>query len=72
MKKLSVLLLLAAGVLSHMAVGMTAYSWASMECAIAHGGASAPASTALLLLIPYGLGAALLTALGLWCRKKSR
>ena len=33
MKKLSVLLLLATGVLSHMAVGMTAYSWASMECA---------------------------------------
>ena len=34
----------------------TAYNYAAMECAIAHQGASAPASVALLSAVPFAAG----------------
>lgn len=56
--------------LSDVMCARTAYEYCALEWCGRYGGCSAPASTALLLLIPYGVGIALCVFL-CWsfCRK---
>lgn len=47
-----------------------AYNYASMECSIAHQGASAPASVAYFTAVPYIIVIAVLLAIGRVLREK--
>lgn len=53
MKKAAYIIFAAALIFSHFTVGITCYSYAHMLCAIAHGGASAPAYIVFVEQIPY-------------------
>lgn len=70
MKKLSNLMFALALVLSHTMCAVVAYAYREMLCSIAHGLCSAPAGVAFVYLIPFGIGIALCTGLGLYFRKK--
>ena len=71
MKKTSKILLAAALVISHAMVGVVAFNWASMRCAILHFGTSAPEWVAFLLAVPFAVAiAACLVAVAIIERKK--
>lgn len=56
MKKASYLFIAVAIVLSDIMCAVAAYSYRDMLCGIEHSGFSAPASTAFLYAIPFGIG----------------
>ena len=56
MKKVRILLLILAVLLSDAMCAVTAYSYRDMLCGIAHSGSSAPASVAFLSALPYAVG----------------
>ncbi len=56
MKKLSILFLILALILSHAMCIVVASNYTSMLCGIEHSGFSAPASTAFLYAIPFVIG----------------
>lgn len=73
MKKTAYIIFVAALIFSHFTVGITCYSYAHMMCAIAHGGASAPAYIVFYLtLIPFGMLSLILAIIGIILYKKSR
>lgn len=72
MKKLCVIFSAAAIVLSDVMCAVTAYSYRSMLCAAAHGGASAPASVALLGAIPFAVGLLLCATAAWWFHRKAK
>lgn len=47
-----------------------AYNYASMECSIAHQGASAPASVAYFIAVPYIIAIAILLVIGRALKEK--
>lgn len=72
MKKSAYIIFAAALILSHFTVGITCYSYAHMLCAIAHGGASAPAYIAFYVtLIPFGAVSLILAIIGITLYKKA-
>ena len=72
MKKAFWILILTALVLSHVACAVVAYHYCAMLCDIAHNGASAPASVAFLLLIPFLLAIFALLIAARICYKNSK
>lgn len=72
MKKPSFLFAVAAILLSDVMCAVVAYSYREMLCAIAHGGASAPASIALLGAIPFAVGIAICAAAAVHLRRHGR
>lgn len=73
MKKAAYIIFAAALIFSHFTVGITCYSYAHMLCAIAHGGASAPAYIVFYLtLVPFGMLSLILAIIGIILYKKSR
>lgn len=72
MKKMSSLFFALAILLSDLMCAVVAFDYRAMLCAIEHGCASAPASTAFLLAIPFGIGIALCLLAGCALRKKAR
>lgn len=73
MKKAAYIIFAAALILSHFTVGITGYSYAEMLCAIAHGGASAPAYIVFYVtLIPFGAVSLILAVIGIMLYRKSR
>ena len=58
-------------ILSHVMCTEVAFHYASMLCAIEHKGFSAPADTAFLLAIPYGMGIIICIILALVFHKKA-
>lgn len=73
MKKAAYIIFAAALILSHFTVGITCYSYAEMLCAIAHGGASAPAYIVFYVtLIPFGAVSLILAIIGIMLYRKSR
>ena len=63
MKKLSVVFMILAVLLSDLMCASVAYCYRDMLCGIAHSGFSAPAGIAFLLLIPFAIGIAICIAL---------
>ena len=59
-------------ILSHGMCADTAFNYASLLCAIEHKGFSAPANTAFIFAIPYGVGIVICVILVLIFHKKSR
>lgn len=72
MKKPSHLLAAAAVLLSDVMCAVTAYNYRDMLCAIAHGGASAPASVALLGAIPFVIGIVICVAAAVQLHRRGR
>lgn len=72
MKKPSHLFAAAAILLSNVMCAVTAYRYRDMLCSIAHGGASAPASVALLTAVPFAVGIVLLVAAALHFHRRGR
>ena len=72
MKKAFLILVSIAFFLSLAACAIVAYQYALMLCNVAHNGASAPASVAFLLLIPFLLAVFALLIAAHICYQKSR
>ena len=72
MKKLQYLFIILALVLSHIMCIVTAYNYSAMLCAIEHAGASAPADTALLWVIPFAASIILCGILAFIFRRKAK
>lgn len=72
MKKLSYLFIGLAILLSDLMCACVAYSYCNMLWSIRCAGASAPASTAFLLAIPFAVGIAICAVLGWVCRKRGQ
>ena len=70
MKKLSILFMALAVVLSDIMCFVVAYNYRSMLCGIEHAGFSAPASIAFLYAIPFVVGVIVCIALAVRFRKK--
>ena len=70
MKKLSYLFTALAIVLSDIMCFVVAYTYRDMLCGIKHAGYSAPASTAFLYAIPFGVGIIVCVILAVRFRKK--
>ena len=70
MKKLSILFMVLAVVLSDIMCFVVAYNYRSMLCGIEHAGFSAPASIAFLYAIPFVVGIIVCIALAVRFRKK--
>lgn len=71
MKKVSDLFFILAIILGHVACAVVAYEFCDMECGIRYGGYSAPAWTAFLTAIPYGVGIASCLIVAVVLRKKA-
>ncbi len=72
MKKLSVIFIGLAILLSDLMCACVAYHYCNMLWSIRCAGASAPAGTAFLLAIPFAVGIAVCIVLAWVCRKKGR
>lgn len=72
LRKLSVLFLVLTLLLSHVMCAVVAYDYASLFWCGKYGLCSAPASTAFLMMIPYGIGSIICAALAWLFRKKAR
>lgn len=59
-------------ILSHLMCTEVAFNYASMLCTIEHKGFSAPANTAFIFAIPYGIGIIICVTLALVFNKKAR
>ena len=70
MKKLSILFVILAIVLSDIMCFVVAYNYRSMLCGIEHAGFSAPASIAFLYAIPFMVGIMVCTILAIRFYKK--
>lgn len=70
MKKLSITFNVLALILSHVMCAVTAYNYASLLWCGKYGGCSAPASTAFLLAIPFGVGIIVCGALAIIFKHK--
>ena len=71
MKKLSVCFWVLAALLSDIMCAVVAWNYCSMLWGIKYAGYSAPASTALLLAIPFVIGIAICISLALLFKKRS-
>lgn len=71
MKKLYIVFLVAAILLSDIMCAVVAYSYRDMLCAIAHSCASAPASVAFFCAVPFALGIAICLAAAYILHKKA-
>lgn len=71
MKKLSITFSLLALLLSHVMCAVVAYNYASMLVCGKQGSCSAPASTAFLLAIPFGVGIIVCVALAIIFKHKA-
>lgn len=73
MKRLSYVFFVLAVILSYWTVGATCFSYASMQCAIAHQGASAPANVVFyVVLFPYGSAVLIFAGLGVLFYRKGK
>lgn len=72
MKKLSIFFSVLALVLSHVMCIVVAYDYASLYWCGRYGLCSAPAGTAFLMLIPYGIGIIICAVLARIFYKKAR
>lgn len=72
MKKASCLFIAVAIVLSDIMCAVVAYSYRDMLCGIEHSGFSAPASTAFLSAIPFGIGIIICVIAAYIFRNKSK
>ena len=72
MKRLSVVFALLAVLLSDIMCAVVAYSYCNLKWCGQYALCSAPASTAFLLAIPYGIGIAVCVILAVIFRKKQR
>ena len=70
MKKLSNLFIAFAIVLSDVMCFVVAYYYRGMICCIEHAGCSAPAETAFLYIVPFGIGIIICMILATKFRKK--
>lgn len=70
MKRLPLIFVSLALVLSHLMCVVVASNYTSMLCAIEHQGFSAPASTAFIYAVPFIIGIAICIALALFFKKK--
>lgn len=71
MKTLSEIFLILAVILSDVMCALVAYNYCDMVWGIRYAGYSAPASTAFILAIPYGIGIAVCVILALYFKKKN-
>lgn len=62
-RKLSIAFGSIAILLTNVMCAVTSYNYRGMQCAVSHGGASAPAEVALLLAVPYAIGIAICASL---------
>jgi hypothetical protein len=72
MKRIAYVFALLALLLALIACSVVSYCYRDMQCAAAHGGASAPASIAFFWLIPFGGAIAICAVVAYVCYKKSR
>lgn len=72
MKKLAVLFAILGVLLSDIMCAVVSYHYRDMLCGIAHAGFSAPADTALLLAIPYGIGIVVCAVLSIVFARNAR
>lgn len=60
-------------ILSYIGVGLTCYTYAGMQCAIEHSGASAPASVVFLVVtLPLAIAVLIFGVTGLLLYKKEK
>ena len=71
MKTLSTIFWILAVILSDVMCAVVAYNYCDMVWGIRYAGYSAPASTAFILAIPYGIGIAVCVMLAALFKKKS-
>ena len=71
-KRLGILFFVLTLLLSHVMCAVVAYNYASLLWCGKYGLCSAPASTAFLLMIPYGIGIIICAALAWLFHKKAR
>ncbi len=71
MKTLSAIFWILAVILSDVMCAVVAYNYCDMVWGIRYAGYSAPASTAFILAIPYGIGIAVCVILALYFKKKN-
>ena len=71
MKTLSAIFWVLAVILSDVMCAVVAYNYCDMAWGIRYAGYSAPASTAFILAIPYGIGIAVCAILALLFKKKN-
>ena len=74
MKVFSIMFAFIAVLLSHAMCAAAAFAYRGMLCGIAHGGYSAPASTAFITALPYAIGAVVCAVLSIvfWTQAKKR
>ncbi len=72
MKKLSYLFIAGAILLSDIMCAVVAFNYRGILCGIAHSGYSAPASSAFLLAIPFGIGIIICAVVACALHKKAR
>ena len=70
MKRISIVLLVIAFILSNIMCAVVAYNYCDMKWGIEYAGYSAPASTAFLLSIPYLIGIFICIFLAIYLNKK--
>lgn len=71
MKTLSAIFGILAVILSDVMCAVVAYNYCDMVWGIQYAGYSAPASTAFILAVPYGIGIAVCAILAFYFKKKS-
>ena len=71
MKTLSAIFWILAVILSDVMCAVVAYNYCDMAWGIRYAGYSAPASTAFILAIPYGIGIAVCILLAVLLKKKN-
>lgn len=71
MKTLFAIFGILAVILSDVMCAVVAYNYCDMVWGIRYAGYSAPASTAFILAIPYGIGIAVCVILALYFKKKN-
>ena len=71
MKTLSAIFWILAVILSNVMCAVVAYNYCDMVWGIRYAGYSAPASTAFILAIPYGIGIVVCVILALYFKKKN-
>ena len=72
MKKVSKLFIILAVILSNIMCAVVAYNFCDMQWGIKYAGYSAPANTAFLYAIPYGIGIIVCIIIAVVLKKKTR
>ena len=71
MKRLPLIFIIIALILSHLMCIVVASNYTSMLCGIEHRGFSAPASTAFLYAVPFIIGIVICVLLAVFFKKKN-